>query len=114
MTKAPSKVDIIERQFQEWWSEDGRYIDPDTDDVPWFDKRGGLAQFAFIAGFNAALPAIVEQCAEVLLSLVGKYLDEEQQALDKEDSDAGDKAEIKQAVIVEALDAIRALIEEGK
>ena len=36
--------------FEDWWSTDGRYIDPDTEDVPWFDKRKELAALAFIAG----------------------------------------------------------------
>jgi hypothetical protein len=27
--------------FEKWWQEDGRMIDPDTEDVPWFDKRKG-------------------------------------------------------------------------
>ena len=38
----------------EWWTKEGRFIDPDTDDVPWADKRGELAQMAFLAGFKKA------------------------------------------------------------
>lgn len=37
--------------FEQWWRRDGRLIDPDTEDVSWFDKRKGLAE----AAFNAAL-----------------------------------------------------------
>lgn len=35
--------------FDEWWSRAGKLIDPDTEDVSWYDKRKGLAQSAFIA-----------------------------------------------------------------
>lgn len=35
--------------FDEWWSREGQFLDPDTDDVPWFDKREGLARLAFEA-----------------------------------------------------------------
>lgn len=37
--------------FSDWWLRDGRMFDPDTSDVPWFDKRKDLAEKAF----NAAL-----------------------------------------------------------
>lgn len=40
--------------FDDWWTETGRCLDPDTDDVPWFDKRRGLAEYAFDAGLSAA------------------------------------------------------------
>lgn len=36
--------------FDEWWTRIGRTLDPDTEDVPWYDKRKGLAE----AAFNAA------------------------------------------------------------
>lgn len=36
--------------FEAWWEKEGRFIDPDTDDVPWFDKRKALARHAFEAG----------------------------------------------------------------
>lgn len=39
-----------EKLFEDWWSRDGKFIDPDTSDVPWFDKRKGLAAQAFEAG----------------------------------------------------------------
>ena len=37
--------------FDSWWKRKGQFIDPDTTDVPWFDKRKALAEQAF----NAAL-----------------------------------------------------------
>ncbi len=45
-----SEEDCVAQQFEIWWDDTGKYIDPDTDDVPWFDKRKGLAGLAFIAG----------------------------------------------------------------
>ncbi len=36
--------------FEEWWRSDGKFCDPDTEDVSWYDKREGLAAAAFIAG----------------------------------------------------------------
>lgn len=42
-------VTDTDERFAEWWSRDGRFIDPDTDDVPWFDKRKGIAAAAFHA-----------------------------------------------------------------
>lgn len=35
--------------FEEWWLRNGQFIDPDTSDVPWFDKRRALAESAFDA-----------------------------------------------------------------
>jgi hypothetical protein len=40
----------IEDGFDKWWESSGKYYDPDTDDVPWFDKRKELASVAFFAG----------------------------------------------------------------
>jgi hypothetical protein len=40
--------------FEQWWDEDGRYLDPDTADVSWFDKRKELAGLAFVAGMKRA------------------------------------------------------------
>ena len=37
-----------------WWGAEGRYLDPDTEDVDWFDKRDGLAKMAYIAGYKKA------------------------------------------------------------
>ena len=36
--------------FEDWWASQGKFIDPDTEDVPWFDKRKGLAEAAYDAG----------------------------------------------------------------
>jgi hypothetical protein len=36
--------------FEQWWQEDGRFYDPGTEDVPWFDKRKQLAEAAYAAG----------------------------------------------------------------
>jgi hypothetical protein len=33
--------------FDDWWQRDGKFYDPDTDDVPWFDKRKELAEYAW-------------------------------------------------------------------
>lgn len=35
--------------FENWWDEEGRYLDPDTAEVSWFDKRKELAGFAYTA-----------------------------------------------------------------
>lgn len=39
----------------EWWKSDGLYIDPDTEEVDWYDKRRELAQLAFVAGYKKAM-----------------------------------------------------------
>ena len=58
---------LIEEMFDLWWSSDGRMIDPDTGDVPWYDKREGLAAAAFIAGYRQAmkLTAIADRLMKV-------------------------------------------------
>lgn len=38
-----------EQLFDDWWARTGKGLDPDTEDVPWYDKRKGLAQAAFAA-----------------------------------------------------------------
>lgn len=38
-----------EAAFEEWWLRDGQFLDPDTSDVPWFDKRKELCGLAFLA-----------------------------------------------------------------
>ncbi len=58
-----------EKAAQTWWSQDGLYIDPDTDDVDWHTKRRELAQIAFLAGVrygreNFFGPAPSEQAAK--------------------------------------------------
>lgn len=42
--------------FDEWWDSKGRFLDPDTDDVPWFDKRKELARYAYEAAKVAEQP----------------------------------------------------------
>lgn len=53
----------LEKEFDKWWSEDGSYIDPDTSDVPWFDKRKELCFYAFRAARNvsAPIPSVVPE-----------------------------------------------------
>lgn len=46
----PARALVKKAVFADWWSDEGQYLDPDTDDVPWFDKRRGLAEMAFHAG----------------------------------------------------------------
>lgn len=46
---------MIAEMFADWWKAYGRSIDPDTEDVPWYDKREGLAGMAFIAGYRKAM-----------------------------------------------------------
>ncbi len=41
-----------DRFAHEWWRCDGAYIDPDTDEVDWYEKRVELAKLAFIAGYR--------------------------------------------------------------
>lgn len=44
-----SREQRLEEAFESWWIRAGRHIDPDTEDVPWFDKRKALAGTAFRA-----------------------------------------------------------------
>lgn len=39
----------IEAEFASWWHRTGKTLDPDTEDVSWYDKRKGLAEAAFVA-----------------------------------------------------------------
>jgi hypothetical protein len=41
----------LQHAFSDWWQRWGKWIDPDTEDVDWFDKRAGLCEFAFQAGY---------------------------------------------------------------
>lgn len=54
----------IEKLFEDWWSRDGKYIDPDTSDVPWFDKRKGLAAQAFDAAMQMSRNYVADDAAE--------------------------------------------------
>lgn len=40
--------------FNRWWEREGVSLDPDTQDVPWFDKRRALAEMAFRAALHAS------------------------------------------------------------
>lgn len=44
-----------DKAFDKWWSEDGRMYDPDTEDVPCFDKRKDLAELAFKKGVEIGM-----------------------------------------------------------
>lgn len=41
--------------FHRWWVEIGQFMDPDTEDVSWFDKRKSLSQAAYYAGITVGL-----------------------------------------------------------
>ena len=34
-------------QFDDWWQKDGKFFDPDFSEVPWYDKREQLAEYAW-------------------------------------------------------------------
>lgn len=58
--------------FDEWWQRIGQSLDPDTEDVPWFDKRKDLARDAFIAGASAAMNYEADRETEPMqISFVG-------------------------------------------
>lgn len=44
---------LPDRLFEEWWRKDGVYLDPDSSEVDWYDKRKELAAYAYLAGFAA-------------------------------------------------------------
>lgn len=44
-----------DKTFAKWWRDEGRMYDPDTDDVPWFDKRKFLAEIAFTKGVDTGV-----------------------------------------------------------
>ncbi len=48
--------------FEIWWDSTGRYIDPDTDDVSWYDKRKELAGHAYLAGREGTKKRIDCRC----------------------------------------------------
>lgn len=45
-------INMRSTPFDEWWESKGKFFDPDTSDVPWFDKRKDLAEYAFRAGWQ--------------------------------------------------------------
>lgn len=46
---------MSDKTFEKWWADDGRMYDPDTEDVPWFDKRKELAELAFAKGVETGM-----------------------------------------------------------
>ena len=50
--------------FDKWWQEEGKMIDPDTEDVPWFDKRQALAELAFKAGIKCGMERAANYTAD--------------------------------------------------
>lgn len=54
----------LEKLFEDWWSKEGKFIDPDTADVPWFDKRKGLAAQAFDAAVQMSRNYTADDAAE--------------------------------------------------
>jgi hypothetical protein len=48
-------VSTPESIAMEWWRTDGIYIDPDSDELDWYDKRQELAKSAFVAGYKRAM-----------------------------------------------------------
>lgn len=50
-----------EASFEQWWSADGLFIDPDSADIPWYDKRKGLAAEAYFAGLSAGSKQVAEE-----------------------------------------------------
>ena len=50
--------------FDEWWSSRGQYLDPDTDDVPWFDKRRGLAEMVWDVAMAQSRNYVADQECE--------------------------------------------------
>jgi hypothetical protein len=48
--------------FEKWWQKDGRFYDPDTSDIPWFDKRKELAGYAFAAALSSSGDGWVRWC----------------------------------------------------
>ena len=57
----------VEKLFLDWWGDEGRLIDPDDQSVPWFDKRHLLAEYAFVAGYDAAKAPAVDECSEAAM-----------------------------------------------
>jgi hypothetical protein len=51
----PEKEEAMKVGFEKWWDEQGRFLDPDTEDVPWYDKREALANLAFDEGVKIGM-----------------------------------------------------------
>lgn len=61
---SPSMEMEVVATFQDWWNSDGRFLDPDTSDVPWFDKREALAEYAYDAALSQAQSALAAMRAQ--------------------------------------------------
>jgi hypothetical protein len=47
---SPDPSTVITDDFDAWWAKDGKFYDPDFSEVPWYDKRKGLAEYAYERG----------------------------------------------------------------
>jgi len=54
--------------FEKWWHEHGRNLDPDTEDVPWYDKREALAHIAFDEGIKIGMALGANYTANTAIS----------------------------------------------
>lgn len=59
--------------FEQWWDLTGRFIDPDFSDVPWFDKREGLAAAAFDAASEGLRPE--HKCRKIATAIMAEGRD---------------------------------------
>ena len=62
-------------QFDDWWQADGKFFDPDTEDVPWFDKRKDLAEYAWHRGRALEWSAFSAACVADILTNVCQIID---------------------------------------
>jgi len=91
----------IRGDFDSWWNDVGRFLDPDTSDVPWHDKLEGLCHWAWNAaqGRHYAVdgeePAQVTQLRELLGSLVRCYEEDTGTGLDDYDQDTTQHAVLR-------------------
>ena len=58
------------KDFDDWWSKEGHYLDPDTTDVSWYDKRSELARMAWEASAKARLTTRAQENWEKLKALL--------------------------------------------
>lgn len=59
-----TRPESLDRGFAEWWSRVGQSLDPDTSDVPWFDKRKALAEAAFDAAMAQSGNYVADDAVE--------------------------------------------------
>jgi hypothetical protein len=53
------------QSFEDWWEADGRFFDPDFSEVPWFDKRKDLAEYAWHRSGHVS-PAVLTEAANII------------------------------------------------